>query len=149
MLSMIAQATSKGRVVSWADFKRGELRDDTGVMTTMLTDVVCDAIDHCLRHPPESRFVVLRANGFWSAKFDVMVEGATTRICCGRRLVRGGFPLNFTAAEDPRNYDVLVTAASTLPEFEQSLGQLLGARYVCRPVPMPYEFGKHFERALV
>ncbi|MBE7480603.1 MAG: hypothetical protein HS104_11560 [Polyangiaceae bacterium] len=143
MLSLVVQTRSAGRVVRWDDFRRGDLRDGTGMMTTMLTDVVCDAIEHCRNHDPLLRFHVLRANGFWSAKFDVMLEGAMFRVCCGRRLVRGGFPFNPAAAEEPKNYDVLVSATSTVDGFESSLTELLQSRYVCRPVVLPPEHARH------
>ncbi|MCC6651227.1 MAG: hypothetical protein IT348_08785 [Candidatus Eisenbacteria bacterium] len=119
------------------------MRDGTGMMTTMLTDVVGDVIDHCRNHDPLLRFHVLRANGFWSAKFDVMLEGATFRVYCGRRLVRGGFPFNPAAAEEPKNYDVLVSATSTVAGFESSLTELLHSRYACRPLGLPPEHARH------
>lgn len=143
MLSLVVQATAAGRVVRWAEFKQGYLRDGSGIMTTMLTDVVCDVADHCRRYEPSIRFVVLRPNGFFSARFDVLFEGSATRVCCGRRLARGGFPFNPGAAEDPRNYDVIVAATSMDDAFEAALTEMLQSRYVCRVRPVAPEHERY------
>ncbi len=147
MFSLVAQVAAAGRPVALADFKRGDLREGAGPTTTMLTDVVGSAIEHCARYDNITRTVVLRSSGYFSARFDLVFESAASRVCCGRRLVRGGFPFNPLAAEDPRNYDVVVTAASTLAGFEQSLMEMLHVRHYARMVATPEIHARYLRAA--
>lgn len=134
MITLRARATDPGLVVSWPRFKSGELAPRSRwkcLMTTLLTDVVTDVIEFARELDAKCIVTPLFPNGFTTASFDVAIRGTGFQINCGRRLVRGLFPLNPIAAEFGGNYDVLLTVTADTPEVERRLADLVRQRYAC------------------
>ena len=131
MEALRVRAGGSGRVVNWSAFKRGELIDgrSSAAITVVLTDAVSDLISECRRLDPECHLVVLSPNGFFKSSFDLRLEGRDFSVVCGRRLVRGMFPLNPLAAEFGRNFDVVVTVTSDSPDVERRLAEVLTRKY--------------------
>jgi len=134
MVTLRAKATGAGRVVKWSRFKKGELVDCPRwnfLLTTVLTDVVTDVIDWAKTTDPTCSVAPLFPNGFTTASFDLLIKGKGFQAICGRRLVRGLFPLNPIAPEFGSNYDVMVTVSADAPEVEQSIIERLRRKYAC------------------
>jgi predicted nucleic acid-binding Zn ribbon protein len=134
MITVRTRATGSGMLVSWARLKKGELVPCSRwkcLLTTNLTDVVTDIIDWAKFADPACTVIPLFLNGFTTASFDIAVRGKGFQVNCGRRLVRGLFPLNPIAAEFGRNYDVLVTIAAEAPGVARSLIEQIRGKYAC------------------
>ena len=134
MITLRTQATGSGSIVNWHKFKRGELFPCNRwncVLTTVLTDVVTDIIDCCNRMDPACTVTPLFPNGFTTASFDIAIKGKGFQVNCGRRLVRGLFPLNPIAAEFGRNYDVLMTITADTPRVERNISDEVRGKYAC------------------
>ncbi len=128
MITLLVRAKGPGRVVSWRQFRQGHLVDQPRLgftPTTVLTDVVTRLWAEAQRLDPDATLKVLLPNGFMSASFDLLIAGATFQILCGRRLVRGWFPLNPFAAEFGSNYDVIVTVSSPSSDLEIKIMNLI------------------------
>jgi hypothetical protein len=127
-----AQAKECGRIVSWNRLKKGQLVDKERLCltpTTALTDVVTDMIKECKRLDPASKVSPIFPNGFTTASFDIQIHGSAFNITCGRRLVRGFFPLNPIAAEIGRNYDVIVTVWARSSRIRDRLLDVVRQKY--------------------
>ena len=134
MITLRAKATGSGRTVNWPRFKKGELVPCSRwnwVLTTVLTDVVTDVMDCAKGMDPTCTVTTLFPNGFTTACFDIAIKGKGFQVNCGRRLVRGLFPLNPIAAEFGSNYDVLVTVTADTPEVEKTIASEVRRKYVC------------------
>lgn len=126
-----AQAKGCGRIVSWNQLKKGQLADTERLcpMTTALTDVITDIINVSKRLDPASKVSPIFPNGFNNANFDIRIHGSAFEITCGRRLVRGFFPLNPIAAEFGRNYDVIVTVWARSSRIRDQLLDVVRQKY--------------------
>lgn len=134
MVTLRARATGSGLVVNWPRFKKGELVNCSRwyfLLTTLLTDVVTDVINWAKETDPACTVTPLFPNGFTTASFDIAVNGKGFQVNCGRRLVRGLFPLNPLAAEFGSNYDVLVTVTADRPEVEKTITEVVSRKYAC------------------
>ena len=134
MITLRARATASGRIVNWTRFKRGELVDQSRLSltpTTVLTDVVTDLLKEC--KSIDSAYVItpLFPNSFTTASFDISIKGDGFQVNCGRRIVRGLFPLNPLAAEFGSNYDVLVTVSGSSGELEERIADTVRRKYQC------------------
>ena len=135
MITIRAKAQGTGRLVSWSRFKRGELVDQSRLSlspTTVIPDVITDVIATCQSLAAEIEIKPLFPNGFTTASFDIAIEGVGLRVNCGRRLVRGWFPLNPLAAEFGANYDVLLTIAAEDPAVEEQVAGSIRGKYMCQ-----------------
>ncbi len=101
------------------------------LLTTVLTDVVTDVIDLAKDMDPACSIVTLSPNGFTTASFDVSLKGRGFQVNCGRRLVRGWFPLNPIATEFGRNYDVLLAITADTREAEKRIAEQVQRKYPC------------------
>ena len=101
------------------------------MLTTILTDVVSDVIDLAEELDPSCTCIPLFPNGFMTASFDVSLKGKGFQVNCGRRLVRGWFPLNPIAAEFGSNYDVLLTISADTREVEKKIADQVQHKYRC------------------
>ncbi len=134
MITLRARANGSGRLVDWARFKKGELVTCNRwnfLITTVLTDVVTDVIDLAKEMDPACAIISLIPNGFTTASFDISLKGRGFQVNCGRRLVRGWFPLNPIAAEFGRNYDVLLTITADTRETEKRIAEQVQRKYAC------------------
>jgi len=134
MITLRAKATGSGRIVNWRRFKKGELVDCNRwncLLTTVLTDVVTDVIGWAKTTDPTCTVTPLFPNGFTTASFDIAIKGTGFQVNCGRRLVRGWFPLNPIAAEFGSNYDVYVTVTADTPEVENRIAEEVRRKYAC------------------
>jgi hypothetical protein len=135
MITLRVRATGSGRIVNWPKFKKGKMVACSRwscLLTTVLTDVVTDLLDEANRMDPNSIVTPLFPNGFTTASFDIAIKGKDFQVNCGRRLVRGLFPLNPIAAEFGSNYDVLVTIAGDTGMLEQRIAEGLREKYRCQ-----------------
>ena len=111
--SMRVRATGDGRIVGWAELKKGCLVDTTRLsrlfLTTTLTDVIADLCAWSQEFDPDYRIEMLIPNGPTTASLDIKLVATDFEIICARRLVRGWFPLNPIAPEFGSNYDVVGT----------------------------------------
>lgn len=134
MITMRVRASGNGRVVKWSEFKQGKLTPSSPwdcLLSTVLTDVVTDIIDEAKAIDPACRMTPLFLSGFTTASFDITIKGESFQVVCGRRLVRGWFPLNPIAAEFGRNYDVLVTICAVDATVEDRLVSAVRGKYEC------------------
>ncbi len=134
MITLRARATRSGRIVNWPRFKKGELVACSRwncLLTAVLTDVVTDLIDEAKRLDPSCTIIPLFPNGFTTASFDIAIKGEGFQVNCGRRLVRGLFPLNPIAAEFGANYDVLVAINGDTTELEEKIAGRIRQKYRC------------------
>jgi hypothetical protein len=121
--------------VNWAKLKRGELVSQSRFsfsLTTVIPDVIVDVIEKCESIDSLCSIEMLHPNGFTTATFDIAIHGKGFQVNCGRRLVRGLFPLNPIAAEFGSNYDVLVTIATDHSETENELSNVISDKYECK-----------------
>src|SRR5262245_17367817 len=130
------QATERGQVVSWSEFKRGRLAKPGRLArllswTTMLTDVVTDLVGFAKSIDRNYRLVIVTPNGPTTASFDLMLAGNDFEIICSRRLVRGGFPFNPFAAEFGSNYDVIVSMNQASVDVRSKVLEHLQSKYQC------------------
>jgi hypothetical protein len=128
------RARADGRVVRWSDLKRGRLVDATRLgrftsFTTTLTDVVTDLCLLAESLDRQYRMVTVVPNGHNITSFDLALIGDGFEMTCGRRLVRGWFPLNPLAPEFGCNYDVVVTVTGSSDQVHSALLSLLNAKY--------------------
>lgn len=135
MITMRVQAKGTGRLVNWSRFKRGELVDQSRLslsLTTVIPDVITDVIAACQGRTTEMEIKPLFPNGFTTASFDIAIQGDGFHVNCGRRLVRGGFPLNPLAAEFGANYDVLLIISAEDPGIEEEIADSVRGKYMCQ-----------------
>lgn len=135
MVTMRVQAKGTGRRVDWSRFKKGELVDRSQLgfsPTTVIPDVITDVIAVCQRLTGGIDIRPIFPNGFTTASFDIAIQSEGLRVNCGRRLVRGGFPLNPFAAEFGANYDVLLTISGDDPKVEEQIAGAVREKYVCQ-----------------
>ena len=134
MKTLRAKATGAGRIINWTRFKKGELVEGSRwkcLLTTVLTDVVTDVIDWAKTTDPTCTIPPLFPNGFTTASFDIAIKGNGFQVNCGRRLVRGLFPLNPIAAEFGSNYDVMVSVTADTLEVEKEIVEHIRQKYAC------------------
>lgn len=131
---MRVRATADGRIVGWAELKKGRLVDTTRLsrlfLTTTLTDVITDLCAWSQELDASYQLVVLIPNGPTTTSLDIKLVGADFEIVCARRLVRGCFPLNPIAAEFGSNYDVVVSITGDSPVVTVMLMRLR-SKYAC------------------
>ena len=123
-----------GRVVNWSRFKQGELVDQSRLSfspTTVITDVITDLIEECNLIASDCMIIPLFLNGFTTVGFDLSIKGDGFQVNCGRRLVRGLFPLNPIAAEFGKNYDVLGAISAENKQTEERISDLVRRKYHC------------------
>lgn len=134
MTSMRVRATSDGRIVGWAELKKGRLVDTTRLsrlyLTTTLTDVIADLCAWSQEFDPDFRIEMLIPDGPTTASLDIKLVARDFEIVCARRLVRGWFPLNPIAAEFGSNYDVVVTVTGN-SEIVTEVVKRLRSKYTC------------------
>lgn len=128
------RATANGRVVRWSDFKQGRLVDSGGLawmttFTTVLTNVVADLCEIAESFDKDFRIVTMFPNGVTTTSYDMALIGDGFEIACGRRLVRGLFPLNPLAPEFGANFDVLVSLAGSSDRFTSAVMTMLNSKY--------------------
>ena len=103
MTSTRVRATGDGRIVGWAELKKGRLVDTTRFsrlfLTTTLTDVIADLCAWVQESDSSYRIEMLIPNGPTTASLDLRLVATDLEIVCARRLVRGWFPINPIAAE--------------------------------------------------
>lgn len=134
MITLLAKAEGTGRVVNWSRFKQGEWVDQSRVSvtpTTVIPDVIVDVMEKCAAIDPSCSVEAIYPNGFTTAQFDIAIRGSSFEVNCGRRLVRGMFPLNPFAAEFGENYDVLVTISSANEKIEEQIAEAVSQQYEC------------------
>jgi hypothetical protein len=105
MITLLASAKGTGRVVNWSRFKKGEWVDQSRISvtpTTVIPDVIVDVIAKCESIDPVCSVEVLFPNGFTTAQFDIAIRGSAFEVNCGRRLVRGMFPLSLSPTNGVR-----------------------------------------------
>ena len=128
MTSMRVRATADGRIVGWAELKKGRLFDTTRLsrlfLTTTLTDVIADLCMWSQEFDSDFRIEMLIPNGPSTASLDLKLVARDFEIVCARRLVRGWFPLNPIAAEFGSNYDVIVTVTGNSEIVTQVVSRL-------------------------
>lgn len=135
MITIRAQAKSTGCIVNWSRLKKGELVEQSRLslsLSTVIPDVITDVLSTCKRLAPQIEIKPLFPNGFRTASFDIAIEGKGFHVNCGRRLVRGGFPLNPLAAEFGANYDVLLPISAETPEVEEEIAKSVRGKYMCQ-----------------
>jgi hypothetical protein len=135
MIMLLAKAEGTGRVVNSSRFNQGEWVDQNRISltpTTVIPDVIVDVMEKCQSMDPSCSVETLFPNGYTTAQFDIAVRGSAFDVTCGRRLVRGFFPLNPIAAEFGRNYDVLVTVSSAEPKIEEEIAAAVSQKYICK-----------------
>jgi hypothetical protein len=134
MIVLRARAKGTGRRVNWEKFKQGEWVDERWWrFCTVIPDVIVDVVELCKAIDAECSMETLFPNGFFTAQFDIAIRGRGFLVTCGRRLVRGWFPLNPLAAEFGANYDVLVAVSAEDPAVETALASAVQDGYECRP----------------
>ena len=125
---MRVRATADGRIVGWAELKKGRLFDTTRLsrlfLTTTLTDVIADLCMWSQEFDSDFRIETLIPNGPTTASLDIKLVAKDFEIVCARRLVRGWFPLNPIAAEFGSNYDVIVTVTGNSEIVTQVVSRL-------------------------
>ncbi|MBI5832468.1 MAG: hypothetical protein HZB16_09200 [Armatimonadetes bacterium] len=126
------RAKGTGRVVRWSALRRGELVDGSKWLrlTTVLPDVVTDVLDFTERLDAQRRVTVVVVNNMVRGSLDLAISGQGFEVTCGRRLVRGWFPLNPLAFEFGANFDVVVTINAD-EAIEASLIDHLFGDYEC------------------
>jgi len=133
MTILRVKAKGDGRIVSWSRLKQGQLVDakrfGSFSSTTTLTDVVTDLCALCQSLDGQCRLTMVFPNGPTTAAFDLTIIGNGFQVLCGRRLIRGWFPLNPFAAECGANYDVIVTVDASSNEAKSKIVDLLQAKY--------------------
>ena len=126
--SMRVRATADGRIVGWAELKKGRLFDTTRLsrlfLTTTLTDVIADLCMWSQEFDSDFRIEMLIPNGPSTASLDLKLVARDFEIVCARRLVRGWFPFNPIAAEFGSNYDVVVTVTGNFEIVTQVVSRL-------------------------
>jgi len=135
MITIKAQAKGTGRVVNWARFKKGELVDQSRLglsLTVVIPDVITDVISRCQELTDRIKIEPLFPNGFTKTSFDITIDGGSFHVNCGRRLVRGLFPLNPIAAEFGSNYDVLLNISAEKREIEEDIASAIRGKYMCQ-----------------
>ena len=134
MTSVRVRATGDGRIVGWAELKKGRLVDTTRLsrlfLTTTLTDVIADLCAWIQQCDSNYRIEMLIPNGPTTASLDLRLVATDLEIICARRLVRGWFPLNPIAAEFGSNYDVVVTLTGN-SSIVTSISERLRSKYSC------------------
>lgn len=98
-------------------------------LTTVLTDVVTDLCQIAESIDAKYRIVTMFPNGATTTSYDMALVGDGFEILCGRRLVRGLFPLNPLAPEFGSNFDVLVTLAASSDQVKSAVMTLLESKY--------------------
>ena len=134
MIALLAKAEGTGRVLNWSRFKQGEWVDQSRISvtpTTVIPDVIVDVVQKCESIDPSCSVEALYPNGFTTAQFEIAIRGGAFEVNCGRRLVRGMFPLNPFAAEFGENYDVLVTISSANEKIEEQIAEAVSRKYEC------------------
>ena len=134
MITLLAKAQGTGRVVNWSRFKQGDWVNQSRISvtpTTVIPDVIVDVMEKCESIDPSCSVEALYPNGFTTAQFDIAIRGSSFEVNCGRRLVRGMFPLNPFAAEFGANYDVLVTISSAEENIEEQIAEVVSQQYEC------------------
>jgi hypothetical protein len=135
MITMKVQAKGTSRVVNWSRFKQGELVDQSRwsfSLGTVIPDVIADVITICQGLTKEMEIKTLFPNGFSTASFDIAIRANGFDVNCGRRLIRGGFPLNPLAPEYGANFDVLLAVSSEDPTIEEQIASAVREKYTCQ-----------------
>ncbi len=133
MTILRVKAKGDGRIVSWSRLKQGQpvnkKRFGPFSITTILTDVITDIYALCQSLDGQCRLTMVFPNGPTTAALDLTIIGNGFQVVCGRRLIRGWFPLNPFAAERGANYDVIVTVDASSNEAKSKIINLVQAKY--------------------
>jgi len=116
MITLKTRATKTARTISWSEFKKGKIVEQSRLSftpTTVIPDVLNDMILMCAQIDPEFKIKMLIPNSFTTASLDFTISGQGFQVTCSRRLVRGLFPFNPIAAECGGNYDVIFSIEAT------------------------------------
>lgn len=132
------KATGTGSFVDWKKFKLdGELEEANPIGSALLTTTIPNPLSDLINffHEKKIPFKIstIFPNGFLTASFDILITTPKAHILCGRRLVRGLFPLNPIAAEFGKNYDLLFSISGEA-ELSSAIVETVLSKYESKEI---------------